>query len=156
MSVQSVIFKNKMAITIGKRSKAILDESVKQYAKRLRDIVSKVKPYIVTAFLSEPYTKARNTSEMPRRKTGALISSLSYTVRKTTDQSMSEVRMDKRHVQFTVQQKWNDKLTKMKEPINGISSYGELLHTSKRYKQKGYRTKLRDRAMMFIDRELRR
>ena len=80
MSVQSVIFKNKMAITIGKRSKAILDESVKEYTKQMRNIVPKVKPYIVEAFLSEPYTKARNTTEMPRRKSGALISSLSYKV----------------------------------------------------------------------------
>jgi hypothetical protein len=156
MSIQSVIFKNKMAITIGKHSKALLDESVKEYAKKIRNIVSKVKPYIVTAFLSEPYTKARNTSEMPRRREGNLIKSLSYTVRKTKDQSLSEVRMDKRHVQFTVKQLWDERLTQMKEPINGISSYGELLHTSKRYKQRGYRVTLSDRAMMFIDREIRR
>jgi len=145
-----------MAITIGKRSKAILDESIKQYRKQMRDIVSRVKPYIVNGFLSVPYTKARNTTGMPRRRTGNLIKSLSYVVRKTHDQALSEKRMDKRHVQFTVKQLWDERLTQMGKPINGVSSYGELLHTSKRYKQRGYRVTLSDRAMMFIDRELRR
>lgn len=156
MSVQATRFKNAIAITIGKKSKAVLDKSVKEYTKKFHNFMPVLKERLVKQFLSKPWSKSRNTSPFPRRKTGQLIKSLSYVVRKTNDRLASETKLTKRHVQFTVKQLWDESQTQMSKEMHGTTSYGELLNKSKRYKQYQYRVLLSDMAKQFIEREVRR
>ena len=151
MSVYTSRLKDKIFLTIGKRSGVIMDEYIMQYEKELHDVISRLKPYIVTTFLSVPYDrKTRNTSQYPRKRTGNLIRSLSYVIRKSRTQT-EDIKLTKRHVQYTITQLWDDNLTKMKRPVNGISSYGELLNVSRKFKQRGYKTTINDKARNFIE-----
>lgn len=137
---------NAVIAFISKRSAEFIQKHHEQIRTQLVDIVEEGRKWLIREFLDKPRLRKNNTP-YPRRRTGNLIRALSFTIRKTRDESM--LKISKRTVQYSVKQVWAPLISKSGR------DYGVILDTSRRYTTRGYKYRLAEHMSDYIKRKLK-